>query len=62
MFHSLFAYFWLQSQQEGKQIYFLNIVWYAEYVGFFSFRAEVKCISRVNCVKAFVEAQVWTGK
>ena len=35
-----FVYLWLQSQKEGKQIYFLNIVLCAEYTDYFLLQSE----------------------
>ena len=45
-----FVYFWLQSPQEGKQIYFLNIVWYAEYTDLFFLQSECQiCLPCEQC-------------
>lgn len=45
-----FVYFWLQSPQEGKQIYFLNIVWYAEYTDLFFLQSTCQiCLPCEQC-------------
>ena len=45
-----FVYLWLQSRQEGKQIYFLNIVWCAEYTNYFLLQNECQIyLPREQC-------------